>query len=86
MLNQYIQAAMRKAEYKILDGGEGYFGSIPGYKGVWANADNLEDCRAELAEVLEEWLLFRLQDGQKLPKIDGIELTRFRRVPASQPA
>ncbi len=84
MLTQYIQAAMRKAKYEILEDGEGYFGSIPGFRGVWSNADNLDDCRTELAEVLEEWLLFRLQEGQKLPKIEGIKLARFRRVPVSQ--
>jgi len=86
MLTEYLQAAMRKAKYEILDGNEGYYGEIPGFQGVWANADNLEDCRKELAEVLEEWLLFRLQEGQNFPKIDGIKLDRFRRVPVSEPA
>jgi hypothetical protein len=42
MLTAYINAAMRSAQYEILDVGEGYFGKIPGLQGVWENADSLE--------------------------------------------
>lgn len=67
MTTQYIQAAMRKAKYEILEGSEGFYGEIPGFKGVWANAPTLEGCREELAEVLEEWINFRVQEGLRLP-------------------
>lgn len=75
MLTKYIQAALRKAKYEILEGNEGYYGEIPGFQGVWANAPTLEACRDELAEVLEEWILFYLADNTPLPKIKGINLT-----------
>lgn len=39
---------------------------IPGVSGVWANAKNLEDCRKELQEVLEDWLVLQLRDRQKI--------------------
>lgn len=74
MLTAYIDAAMRKAHYEILPDGEGYFGRIPGLQGVWANADTLEACRAELREVLEEWLLLGLRKGHPIPVMDGIDL------------
>lgn len=74
MLTQYIQAAMKKATYKIIDDGT-YFGEIDGFPGVWANAQALEDCRSELQEVLEEWLLLQLRDNQDVPEIDGVALT-----------
>jgi len=48
MLIQYIQAAMAKAKYEILSDDGTYYGRIPGFKGVWANADTLEVCRQEL--------------------------------------
>lgn len=74
MLTKYIQAAMRHAHYEILpDSGE-FYGEIPDCPGVWAAADTLEDCRQELEEVLEEWILIRLHDSLSLPVIDGIEL------------
>ncbi len=75
MLTSYIEAAMRKAHYEILPDSEGYFGSIEGLQGVWANAETLEDCRRELQEVLEEWIVLGLQMGHAIPPIDGLELT-----------
>lgn len=74
MLTAYINAAMRKARYEILPDGEGYFGTIEGLQGVWANADTLEACQEELREVLEEWIVLGLKMGHALPVIDGIEL------------
>jgi predicted RNase H-like HicB family nuclease len=64
---------MRGAKYELLEEG-GYYGSIPGFDGVWADAASLEECRDELAEVLEEWLLFRLSRQVPVPVLDGIDL------------
>jgi len=75
MLLEYIQAALRHAKYEILPDDQSYYGEIPECRGVYANADNLEDCREELREVLEEWVLFRVHRNLALPVIDGIELT-----------
>ncbi len=75
MLTEYITAAMRKAQYEILSDGEGYFGKIADFPGVWANADTLEECREQLVEVLEEWVIIGLKMGKTIPIIDGIELT-----------
>ena len=58
MLCKYLRAAMREANYELLEEG-GCYGSIPGFEGVWADGLSLEECRDELEEVLEEWLLFR---------------------------
>jgi len=74
MLTDYIQAAMRRAHYEILQDDGTFYGEIPGFRGVWANADTLETCREELAEVLEEWMLFRVSKNLPLPVVDGIEL------------
>jgi predicted RNase H-like HicB family nuclease len=74
MLSDYIAAAMKRAKYKIAEDNT-FFGEIPGFSGVWANRDNLEDCRAELQEVLEGWLVLGLRKGAKLPEVDGISLS-----------
>ena len=60
MLLEYIQAALRRAKYEILPDDGSYYGEIPQCNGVYANADTLEDCREQLREVLEEWVLFRV--------------------------
>jgi predicted RNase H-like HicB family nuclease len=53
MLTEYIQAALARSEYKVLDD-QTWFAEIPGFEGVWANAATVEACRSELCEVLEE--------------------------------
>ena len=74
MLTRYIQAAMSKAQYKILDDGS-YFGEIPGFQGVYANAQQLEDCCDELQDVLEGWIILGLRRNDPMPVVDGIDLT-----------
>jgi predicted RNase H-like HicB family nuclease len=54
MSSSYLLQKMSRARYKILEDGM-YFGEIHGAPGVWAHARNLEDCRTELRDVLEEW-------------------------------
>jgi len=73
MLTEYIQAAMGKARYEILDDGT-YYGEIPPCRGVWATAKTLEVCRQELQEVLEEWIFLKIKDGDPLPTIEGLSL------------
>ena len=75
MLRNYIQAAMRQARYEILPDDGTYYGEIPGFEGVYANADKLEACREELEEIVEEWILFRVSRNLPLPVVEGIELT-----------
>ena len=64
MLSNFIQKNIAKAKYKLLED-RTYFGQIPGLKGVWASARNIEACRAELAEVLEDWLFLKLRSNMK---------------------
>ena len=67
MLTRYIQSAMRRAKYEILSDDNSFYGEIPGFAGVYANASTPEACRDELAEVLEEWILFRVAKHLSLP-------------------
>jgi len=74
MLIEYIEAAMRKAHYKIIDDQEPYYGEIPGFKGLWANGKSLESCRENLQEALESWILISVRKGISIPKIGRIIL------------
>jgi predicted RNase H-like HicB family nuclease len=74
MLMDYIKTALRQAKYELLPDDGTYYGEIPVCNGVYANADTLEDCREQLQEVLEDWILFRIYKNLSLPVIDGIEL------------
>ena len=74
MLSAYLRAAMGKAHYELLGGGEGFYGEIPGFQGVFAQADTLESCREELASTLEDWLLLRISRHLPIPVLDGMDL------------
>ena len=74
MITQYVHAAMAKATYSILEDDATYYGEIPGFEGVWANAATLEACREELEQVLEGWILFRVHQHLELPEVDGLTL------------
>ena len=73
MLTEYIQAAMRRARYEIIKDDE-FYGEIPGFQGVFASAETLEECREQLREVLEGWIVLGLRLGHLLPVIDGVSL------------
>lgn len=77
MISEFIIKMMRVARYKLLENGD-YFGVIPPLKGVWANAKNLEKCRAELQEVLEDWLVLKMRDRETIP---GFSVKTRKRVP-----
>lgn len=73
MLVRYIDAALRRAKYEMLEDGT-FVGTVPGLRGVLANAPTLERCRDELAEVVEGWVLVRVAHGLKVPSIGGVRV------------
>jgi predicted RNase H-like HicB family nuclease len=74
MLSEYLDAAMRQAKYELLSEDRSFYAEIPGFDGVYASHANLEGCRDELRQVLEEWILFRVSQKLPLPVVDGREL------------
>ena len=79
MIRAFIQAAMRRAHYDIIDQpGDPYYGEIPGFDGVVACGATLEECRANLEDALDAWLILGLQLGHTIPEIDGVKLENLR--------
>ena len=56
MISDYINAALRKAKYEILDD-EPYYAEIVELQGVWATGHTFEECRSNLIEVIESMIL-----------------------------
>jgi predicted RNase H-like HicB family nuclease len=73
VLTEYIQAALRRAQYELMENG-GYFGSIPECEGAWGEGATLEACREDLRGALESWIIGGLRHGDILPPLDGIDL------------
>ncbi len=74
MFVEYIQAALERAQYKVIEDEEPYFASVPDLPGVWASGKTVEECRKELISVIEGWVLLRLKMGRSIPPIGGITL------------
>ncbi|QLC49627.1 type II toxin-antitoxin system HicB family antitoxin [Methanolobus zinderi] len=69
MLIEYIHAALENARYEIIEDDEPYYGEVPELEGVWATGSTLEECRRNLEEVIDEWIVFRLCRGFTLPPV-----------------
>ena len=76
MLVEYIGAALQKAHYEQIKDRKPFYGEIPGFKGVWATGKTLEDCRHNLAETLEGWIMVRLKKNLPLPKVKGAKVVK----------
>jgi predicted RNase H-like HicB family nuclease len=65
---------MRRATYEILPDSS-FYGEIPGFQGLYANAKALDECREELQAVLEGWIVLGLRLSHSLPIVDNIDLS-----------
>jgi len=73
MLVEYINRALRKAKYEMLEDGT-FVATVPGLRGVLASAATVEGCRDQLAEVIEGWVLVRIAHGLPVPSVDGVKV------------
>ncbi len=71
MILEYINAALEHASYEIIEDDEPYYGEIPELPGVFATGRTLEECRRNLAGVIDEWLIIRLRRGLPIPPVAG---------------
>ncbi len=69
VITRYLERALRRARYRRIDGI--YCATVPGLPGVIATGSTREACRAQLSEVVEEWVLVRVARGLRVPPLDG---------------
>jgi len=74
MITEYIDEALRRAQYEKIDDEEPYYGEIYELKGVWATGKTLEECRNNLKEVVEGWILVSIKKGLPIPKLGDFEI------------
>ncbi|MEW6041316.1 MAG: type II toxin-antitoxin system HicB family antitoxin [Elusimicrobiota bacterium] len=67
MIREYVESAMKKTRYEIIENSEPYYGKIPVCRGVWATGKTLEECRQNLEDTLEGWILLRIRHGLSIP-------------------
>ncbi|MBI5212002.1 MAG: type II toxin-antitoxin system HicB family antitoxin [Nitrospirae bacterium] len=74
MLVEYIEEALKKAHYEIIADEEPYYGEVRELKGVWASGKTLEECRNNLKDVIEGWILLSIKREIPIPKLGEIEI------------
>ncbi len=67
MFQEFLNSYMQKARYELIDMGKTYYGEISPLRGVWATGETLEDCRKNLLETVEGWVLLRLRKNLPIP-------------------
>ncbi len=78
MIIKYIETALTKAKYEIIqENEEKYYGEIPELQGVWATGKTLEECRENLKETVEGWLIVKLKMGIPILQAAGEQVDWF---------
>jgi predicted RNase H-like HicB family nuclease len=78
MITEYVEEALRRARYEIIDDEEPYYGEVNELKGVWATGKTLEECRSNLKEVIEGWILISIKKGLTIPRLGEFEIKEIQ--------
>ena len=80
MLTEYIEEALRRAHYEIIDDEEPFYGEVKELKGIWASGKSLEECRIHLKDVIEGWLLLSVKHNKKIPVLGTLRIKEIEEV------
>ncbi len=69
MITEYIEEALNRAHYEIIEDEEPFYGEIEELDGVWATGKTLEECRNNLKDVIEGWILLSIKKGIPIPSL-----------------
>lgn len=69
MLIKYINEAINLAKYSIIEDDEPFYGEVNELPGVWAQGKTLEECRYNLIEVIEDWLIISIKKDIEIPSL-----------------
>jgi len=80
VLIEYIEEALNRAHYEIIEDGEPFYGEVKELPGVWASGTTLEECRKNLKDSIEGWILLSIKKELPIPKLGNkrIAYTKVR--------
>lgn len=61
MLIEYIEEALNHAHYEIIEDVEPFYGEVKELPGVWASGTTLEECRKNLRDTIEGWIILSIK-------------------------
>ncbi|MFH1192421.1 MAG: DUF1902 domain-containing protein [bacterium] len=65
-INNYIEKMLKKVQYEYDAETKSWCAILKDLPGVYAQADNIEDARQQVAEVIEDYIIVSLQKHQEL--------------------
>jgi predicted RNase H-like HicB family nuclease len=80
MITEYINEALKRAKFELINDDEPYYGEVTELRGVWATGRTLEECRHNLVEVIDGWLVVRLRKGLPIPPLGKYKVKELRRL------
>ena len=78
MIIEYIDEALRRARYEIIHDEDPYYGEVEELKGVWTTGKTLEECRNNLKEVIEGWIILSIKKGIEIPRLGNYEIKEIQ--------
>ena len=81
MITEYIDAALNRAHYELIDDPEPFYGEVKELPGVYATGATLEQCRGHLREVIEGWILLSVRRDLPIPELEGINIPSHEKGP-----
>ena len=78
MITEYVDEALRRARYEMINDSEPFYGEVKDLKGVWATGKTLEECRKNLKDVIEGWILVSIKKGLKIPRLGKYIIKEMR--------
>jgi predicted RNase H-like HicB family nuclease len=73
VFTEYVEKAMQHAEYEQMEDGN-WWGQVAELQFTWAIAPTLEECRQELRDEVEDWLVFAIARHSAIPTLDGVTI------------
>ncbi len=80
MITQYVQEYLNRAHYEIIEDEDPYYGEIAELQEIWAVGKNIEECRRNLREAVEGWILVSIKTGLPIPKVGSCEIKDVREL------
>lgn len=74
MFCEYIQAAMSRAVYEVIDDEQPYYGEVPELKSVWAAGKTEAEYRENLRLAIKDWIALSLRFDLPIPAIGGYKI------------
>jgi len=81
MITEYVNAALNRAHYELIDDTEPFYGEVQELPGVYATGTTLEQCRENLREVIEGWILLSVRRDLPIPDLGGVSIPTRQKDP-----